>query len=152
MSTGSARDHFVYRVFNAEGCLLYVGCSMRPSARWKQHCVQRPGFRLAGVKFRVQGPYTKPVARQIERDALHTEAPLLGQATRTRAQHAEHLEAERRFTELPHLPGPVMEWLRFEARPLDGFDGYWRAFSFGQPTAVISGEQMADWRLKEMAA
>lgn len=144
------RDHFVYRIFDSEGHLLYIGCSKRPGARWKQHCCQRPGFKYVGSRFRVCGPYTKAVALQLEKAGHRTEAPLLGQATRTPAQHAEHVNAEYRFTRLPNLPGPVMEWHRFEARPLDGFPGYWRAFSYGEPTAVFAMDD--NWRLKETAA
>ncbi|WP_448449126.1 GIY-YIG nuclease family protein [Mycolicibacterium sp. XJ775] len=144
------RDHFVYRVFHQDGRLLYIGCTKNLDARWKQHCYQRPGLKLVDARFRVQGPYIKSVARTIERRALNSEAPLLGQARRTAQQRVEHVAAERQYTRLPHLDTPVLEWHRFEARPLEAFPGYWRVFSEGVPTTVIRPDDQ--WRIKGTSA
>lgn len=37
----TSRIHFVYWLFDAEGNCLYVGRTMRPEQRWKQHCRTR---------------------------------------------------------------------------------------------------------------
>ena len=89
------RDHFVYRVFDAEGQLLYIGCTMRPSKRWAEHKIERPGMVAAAARFRVQGPYPRPVARALEKQAIRTEEPLLGW---TPAKHRENC-GRRRWTD-----------------------------------------------------
>jgi predicted GIY-YIG superfamily endonuclease len=73
-----AREYFVYRAFNADGELLYVGCTKRPGLRWAEHKSMRPRMVAEAVRFRVQGPYLREVALQIERVAIRTEEPLYG--------------------------------------------------------------------------
>lgn len=83
------RNHYVYRYFNAEGRLLYVGCTMRPELRWKEHRAFRPGMALMVAKVRMQGPYNFDTAREIERVAIATEGPLYGMTPEKRAQRAK---------------------------------------------------------------
>lgn len=68
------REHFVYRAFDADGALLYVGCSLNPEARHREHRGQSRWYPLAAT-FKMQGPYNYDTARQIERDAIRTESP-----------------------------------------------------------------------------
>lgn len=72
------RDHYVYRMFDADGQLLYIGCTKVLRQRWGTHNAERPHMTRRAVKFKVQGPYTYRVAREIEREALRTEDPEFG--------------------------------------------------------------------------
>ena len=72
------RDHFVYRVYDAAGELLYVGCTKRLDKRWTEHRTERPGMVAAMARIQLQGPYGRDRAREIERQAIRTEEPLLG--------------------------------------------------------------------------
>lgn len=71
------RDHFVYRLFDADGRLLYVGCTRNLTRRWKEHRTDKPRMAEATTRCRLQGPYTRAVARAIEREAIRTEDPFI---------------------------------------------------------------------------
>lgn len=91
------REHYVYRVFDAEGRLLYVGCTMRPAKRAKEHRDDRKPW-IADVvgKPRLAGPYNYETARAIERRALMTESPLHCETPYTRgAKQREDRWVER---------------------------------------------------------
>lgn len=73
MRGDDARDHFVYRAFDADGGLLYVGCTQDLEGRInRSHRYTAHWFQLA-ARFRVAGPYTYATARRLERDAIRTE-------------------------------------------------------------------------------
>lgn len=63
------RDHFVYWLYGKGNTVLYIGCTRRPEARWREHC---DGSHRAMVKQVVRrkmaGPYDYETARRIERD------------------------------------------------------------------------------------
>lgn len=80
------REHYVYRHYDAAGRLLYVGCSLRPEARFKDHKASRAPWTTLVAKSKLVGPYTYKVARDIEREAIRTEDPLYnGQSPRNLA-------------------------------------------------------------------
>ncbi|SRR5690606_13699473 len=56
----STRTHFVYRVFDEFGLLLYVGCTKNPPARFAQHRAERALWLpyMAG-RVRMEGPFVK---------------------------------------------------------------------------------------------
>jgi hypothetical protein len=64
----TTRNHFVYWLFDTEGTCLYVGCTTRPAQRWKAHCVNRKQMVAETATRRMAGPYTRNVARRIERE------------------------------------------------------------------------------------
>jgi predicted GIY-YIG superfamily endonuclease len=72
------RKFFVYRIFDNDGALLYVGCTNRPYTRWAEHRAERPWIARRAATFKMQGPFTRSVARAIERAALKAECPLFG--------------------------------------------------------------------------
>src|SRR5699024_3460206 len=74
----TSRNHFVYRMFDQHGQLLYVGCTMRPQQRWREHRGERTHMTDRVSKLQMWGPYTRPVAREIEKKALATEFPMFG--------------------------------------------------------------------------
>lgn len=69
------RQHFVYRAYDKNGFLLYVGCSLNPEQRWKDHKANRSWAHLA-VSFRLAGPYNYDTARRLEKEALAAGQPL----------------------------------------------------------------------------
>lgn len=95
------RDHFVYRMFDAEGQLLYIGCTKVPDQRWGTHNAERPHMTRRAVRFKVQGPYPYKTARDIEREALQTEEPEFGWTpAKRREQRLRQQWIARRIDEL----------------------------------------------------
>lgn len=69
------REHFVYRAWDADGRLLYVGCTMRLAERRSAHQTSSQWFPLA-ARFRISGPYNYDTGRRLEREAIRSEMPL----------------------------------------------------------------------------
>lgn len=69
------REHFVYRAYDAADDLLYVGCTARLDERFRTHRMSTEWHPLM-TRLRLSGPYNYDTARQLEREALHTERPL----------------------------------------------------------------------------
>lgn len=69
------REHYVYRAFDAEGQLLYVGCTKRLRARKSEHKSWSEWYPLA-VRFRLSGPYNYDTGRRLEREAIDGEHPI----------------------------------------------------------------------------
>jgi predicted GIY-YIG superfamily endonuclease len=64
----------LYRCFDADEELLYVGISKDPAERWKQHRSTAPWWR--DVTMRVVEWYDdRPAAERAERKAIQTEGP-----------------------------------------------------------------------------
>ncbi|WP_432794456.1 GIY-YIG nuclease family protein [Rhodococcus ruber] len=79
MTAGAeARDHFVYRMYDAAGALLYVGCTKRPELRWKEHRSVRPHMIRRVQRVHLFGPTTRTKAREIEYFAIRNEGPEFG--------------------------------------------------------------------------
>lgn len=72
------RNHFVYRAFDAEGHLLYIGCTQNLKARWQQHRFNNMHWVVQTDRLKVQGPYCYKTARGIEKAAIATEGPRYG--------------------------------------------------------------------------
>lgn len=72
----TAREHFVYTIYDREDRILYIGCTRVPASRWKAHSHNNPGLVAAAARCKMRGPYTFDVARRIERAAIHTANPL----------------------------------------------------------------------------
>lgn len=72
----SIRQYFVYWAFDAEGRVLYIGCTRAPASRWKAHAQHNPGLVANTARCKMHGPYVFDVARRIERAAIFKENPL----------------------------------------------------------------------------
>lgn len=96
------RDSFVYSLYDAEGDLLYVGCTNNLARRWSQHQHERPGLAMSTVRCRVVGPFKRDVAMRLERETQEDELPIMGwiPGRRTWPQH-------RYIERLYYRPGPV---------------------------------------------
>jgi hypothetical protein len=75
------RTHFVYEAYDADGLLLYVGCTGKPGDRYRAHMRGEPGGAKGWLQsfvthWRVSGPYEKDTALRIERDRIKTRAPI----------------------------------------------------------------------------
>lgn len=71
------RKHWVYRAYDANGDLLYAGCTYDPDARMAAHRSQSDWHHLM-VKLTMGGPYNYETARALEYQALASERPLYG--------------------------------------------------------------------------
>ena len=90
--TEPVRDHYVYRCFDAAGRLLYVGCSVRPLTRLREHRTDNKEWVPYVAQVKMQGPFTYKKARSLERQALLTEQPAHGEtplriSAKTRREH-----------------------------------------------------------------
>lgn len=70
----SLREHFVYRVFAADGSLVYVGCSYNPEKRMREHKYTSRWWHLLD-RVKLSGPYNYETARRLEYEAIRTEDP-----------------------------------------------------------------------------
>lgn len=68
------RTHFVYEAYDADGLLLYVGCTSNPAKRYRAHMTGDPDHRGWFDPFvtdwRLSGPYEKATALRIERERI----------------------------------------------------------------------------------
>ncbi|UYL87797.1 G-I-Y Y-I-G endonuclease [Gordonia phage OneDirection] len=72
------RNHFVYRYYDRDAHLLYIGCTIHPEARFKEHRSMRPGMCAATVYVKISGPYSYNKAREIEREQIRAEDTMCG--------------------------------------------------------------------------
>lgn len=128
-SDPNRREHFVYRVFDDAGRLLYVGCTMRPRARLADHRASYAKWLDRAASVRMVGPTDYATARQWEREALRDEYPAYGNTPqRQSADRRSGAWIERRIAE---ALGP--EW-----------DGNMRAFQVAADEAIAAAKLM-DW-------
>jgi predicted GIY-YIG superfamily endonuclease len=94
------RDHFVYRAWDAEGRLLYIGLTSQPERRYIAHKYSMPWFEYL-ARYTRMGPFTKDVAADLERRAIAAEnsyyngtyAATNGQQRRWDAAYDRHRKA-----------------------------------------------------------
>lgn len=106
------RKHYLYRCYDADGRLLYIGCTQDIGARMQVHASswQNPVsayLNLRMTRFEAEEkPYAGKVAgRKAEREAIAAEAPLLNQHhNKGRGLRGPELEAELRRTRPPRDP------------------------------------------------
>lgn len=76
-------SHFVYRCFDSDGLLLYVGCAGNVARRLTAHRASRTAFasralQLFMASHTVEGPFeTRGAAEAAEQAAIEAESPLL---------------------------------------------------------------------------
>lgn len=90
----NARDHFVYRVYDAGDQLLYIGCTKNFERRWREHKSWLRDMVAAASRCKLSGPYPYAVARRLEKEAIEAENPL---HNFTLARRRERAEQSRRF-------------------------------------------------------
>jgi len=98
----SARTHFVYEAYDADGLLLYVGCTGKPRDRFKAHMHgagdARGWFNPFLDQWRVSGPYAKKTALRIERERIERHRPIWnGNVPGNRHGRRELINAYLRF-------------------------------------------------------
>lgn len=71
----SKRTHFLYRVWDAAGVLLYIGCTKDPSRRWTQHKADRSLWVPYAETFKLYGPFERADAFARENAAIEAERP-----------------------------------------------------------------------------
>lgn len=88
----AARTHFVYRMFDADGRLLYVGCTKDIVRRLRNHRSENGHFFHRIARIHQQGPYPYRSALAIERQLINTLRPdfnsLPGRRRRLREKNA----------------------------------------------------------------
>lgn len=84
----TGREHFVYRVYDAAGRLLYVGCTVDPHKRFAHHrCAGEGGANYPQAKWwhlavRAEWEYVgldRIQAEYAEMEVIQTEEPLFNQ-------------------------------------------------------------------------
>lgn len=94
----SAREYFVYRLFDADGELLYVGCTNNFIRRWSEHHGGHRRMVRAARRCHAQGPYTRDVARRLERVAAQNEHPLYGWTPQKQSRITKRIAWEKQLT------------------------------------------------------
>lgn len=90
-------DHYVYRAWDEDLTLLYIGCTNDTRRRWQQHFNQaeKPwfssGWRPYVHTFTVEGPYSKTEARRLEDQAILTEGPVFNAFEPRNKEHLHHV-------------------------------------------------------------
>lgn len=85
--------HYVYRLYDATGDLLYVGCSADPFKRFKGHRAENRHWIEDVVRGRISVFPTSTLAHEAEREAIRTEHPfwnVAGRWTHHMEWHPEH--------------------------------------------------------------
>lgn len=76
----SARTHFVYEAYDADGICLYIGCTGKPQDRYRAHMSgdsdARGWFDPFVTSWRVSGPYPKAVSLEIEKERIQRYQPI----------------------------------------------------------------------------
>lgn len=82
--------HALYRFFDSDRQLLYVGLTVDPGARWSSHCKEKPWWHEVDT-VKVETFPTRDLVIKAEREAIETEHP------RYNIVHADsaHLNAAR---------------------------------------------------------
>ncbi len=100
--------HALYRFFDEVGDLLYVGITMNPAARWKQHSQDKDWWTEV-ANITVEPHKSRTAVLEAERLAILTEHP------RYNTMHNTRVTSKR------------LEWLcEVCAEPIDDFAGYLR--------------------------
>lgn len=74
------REHFVYKIWDRDERVIYVGHTMRPESRWKAHRVTVPDLYAKAVGCKMYGPHEKPTALRREAHLIHVFQPHFNQA------------------------------------------------------------------------
>lgn len=68
-----AQPHFVYRCYDADRRLLYVGCTRQPAKRWQSHGDKPWRPQVVAIEWEPHPDFRS--GRAAERDAIQTERP-----------------------------------------------------------------------------
>lgn len=104
--TQTVRDHFVYRAFDVDGQVLYIGCTQNLKQRWRSHHYERPAVVLAAVRCKIQGPFTKSKALAIEAAAIRSENPPFNRGLSRHEQLRRNVIASYHLGIRTHIPYP----------------------------------------------
>lgn len=76
MVDGDRRPHALYRLYRADGVLLYVGVTMSPFQRFKAHSAKQPSWAEVAT-ITLERFADRPSVLEAERVAIATEHPLV---------------------------------------------------------------------------
>lgn len=79
----SSPETCVYRIYNVDDVLLYVGLTNNLTIRWSEH-KSKPWWRVPGNRYDVRWYPTRDVAAAEEKQAIMTERPKYNQVYRHR--------------------------------------------------------------------
>lgn len=114
-STHSTREHALYRFYSATGQLLYIGITLDPGNRWKQHAKDKPWWAdVAGIS--VENHPDRASVLAAEARAIEVEKPLYNKVRPSLGRKAPR----------PSPPAPVRELV-------------WLCEACGQPVADGTG-------------
>lgn len=101
------RTHFVYRVYDPFGILLYVGCTRVPEKRWAQH--SGTTWRQYAARKRMEGPYEKRAAFKRESEVIESERPFFNSLRDHKKIQNERYQLSRRLWGDLHRTRPEIQ-------------------------------------------
>lgn len=96
-------DHYIYRLYDADGTLLYVGLTRNLEQRRKSHR-SKPWWHEV-VRWKISGPYSRAAAFAIETRAIEAEHPIHALSTSDAGRRGA--EGGRRNRAAAHAEGRV---------------------------------------------
>ena len=118
------RPAAVYRYFNAEGALLYVGCTVNPTARHREHGSKAPWAGSIAI-WTVDWFETREEARTRETQAIAAEKPIFNRLGNPECSESS---LEPASTIIRRLGGPTKVAARLDVHKT-------RAFGWMRPKA-----------------
>lgn len=119
----AARTHFVYRVWDSLGTLLYIGCTKDPSRRWTQHKSDKSLWVPYAHSFKLFGPFEKAEAFARENAAIEDERPAFNALREHKRSLNQNYHRRQSLTRAARVRQPELfecdyhspEWDEYEA-------------------------------------
>lgn len=98
LATIRETPHYVYRCFDAAGRLLYVGCSIKPEDRMKEHRLFRTWWTDRIAQIALEGFPDQAAGLAAEKQAIQTEHPIHNRQFRTTEAQRANWQPEHYVT------------------------------------------------------
>lgn len=108
-----SRRTALYRLFDAEGRLLYVGIAFNPEARWRDHATEKPWWGNV-IERRVEWHETRTGALKAEVAAIKAEAPAYN-VIDADEPHLKHVVRKPGAPQSRQVKASDRDWTAYEA-------------------------------------
>lgn len=157
MNYRNAEPHYVYRVFDDQGVLLYVGCTVDVERRLFEHGWNRAPWVPFKAEVRVMKYHTRPQAMAIEDLLIRAHYPVFNVAARDRSEDVEEVPHSSHPSAVPlpaGAPGSAPRFEQGESSPAGtpgpvGLGGFVPAMRWFDQAWTASIFRAAAWRARQ---